>query len=159
MQVSTRSTGVSLAKGPVWILGALGVAYGVTGLIFGGHGFSTSQVPHGAVTGTHWLGLLANGWTNALFIAAGVLLLFSSPLHWGAKTGAMLVALALGAAAVIAVIRGNGVFGLFAANHVTEIVWGGAAVLLAVLSTLPRVGRTSEDVRTAPPAPPVAPTH
>ena len=36
MQVSTRSTGVSLAKGPVWILGALGVAYGVTGLIFGG---------------------------------------------------------------------------------------------------------------------------
>jgi hypothetical protein len=157
MQVSTtRSTGVSLAKGPVWILGALGVAYGVTGLIFGGHGFTTSQVPHGGVTGTHWLGLVGNGWTNALFIAAGVMLLLFSPLHWGAKTGAMLVALALGAAAVIAVIRGNGVFGLFAANHVTEIVWGASAVVLALLSVLPRVGGTREDVRSAPP---VAPTH
>jgi hypothetical protein len=157
MHMSTRSTGVSLAKGPVWILGAIGVAYGVTGLIFGGHGFTTAQVPHGSISGTHWLGLLANGWTNALFIAAGVVLLFSSPLHWGAKTGAMLVALALGAAAVIAVIRGNGVFGLFAANGVTEIVWGASAIVLALLSVLPRVGRRSEsEMRTAPP---VAPTH
>jgi hypothetical protein len=154
-EATTRSRGVSLTKGPVWILGLAAVAYGVSGLIFGGHGFTTAQVPHGSISGTHWLGLLGNGWTNALFIAAGVLLLLSSPAHWGAKTGALLVGLGLGAAAVIAVIRGNGVFGLFAANAVTEVVWGAAAVVLALLAVMPRVGRTSR-ARTAPP---VAPTQ
>ena len=53
----------------------------------------------------------------------------------------------LGAAAVIAVIRGNGVFGIFAANHRTEIMWGGAAVVLVLLSMLPRVGGRSRTVR------------
>jgi hypothetical protein len=154
-ETTTRSRGVSLAKGPVWILGMLGVAYGVTGLIFGGHGFTTAQVPHGSISGTHWLGLLGNGWTNALFIAAGVLLLLSSPAHWGAKAGALFVAFGLGAAAVVAVIRGDGIFGLFAANGVTEVVWGAAAVILALLAVLPRVGGTSS-VRTTPP---VAPTQ
>jgi hypothetical protein len=126
------------------------VLYGVTGLIFGGNSFATSQVPHGSVFGAHWIGLAGNGWTNALFIAAGLLLLFSAPLHWGAKSSAMLVALVLGAAAVVAAIRGNGIFGLFAANRLTEIVWGGAAIVLALLSIMPRVGGRSR-VRTAPP--------
>ena len=57
-----------------------------------------------------------------------------------AGVASLIVALVLGAAAVIAAVRGNGVFGIFAANHVTEIVWGAAAVLLFVLSLLPRVG-------------------
>ncbi len=146
--LSTRSqTGRSLAKGPVAIVGMLGIAFGVAGLIFGGHGFSTGNIPHGAVTGTLWLGVMANGWTNLLFIAAGVLLLLGSSMHWSAKTSAFVVAGVLGAAAVIAVIRGNGVFGIFAANHRTEIVWGGAAILLVLLSLLPRVGRRSSAVR------------
>jgi hypothetical protein len=141
--MSTRSqTGRSLAKGPVAIVGVLGIAFGVAGLIFGGHGFTTGNIPHGAVTGKLWLGVMANGWTNLLFIAGGLLLLLGSSMHWGAKTSAFVVAGVLGAAAVIAVIRGNGVFGIFAANHRTEIVWGGAAILLVLLSMLPRVGRS-----------------
>jgi hypothetical protein len=145
---STRSqTGRSLAKGPVAIVGILGIAFGVAGLIFGGHSFTTGNIPHGAVTGKVWLGVMANGWTNLLFIAAGLLLLLGSSMHWGAKTTAFIVAGVLGAAAVIAVIRGNGVFGIFAANHRTEIVWGGAAILLVLLSLLPRVGGRTEPVR------------
>jgi hypothetical protein len=89
----------------------------------------------------------ANGWTNLLFIAAGLLLLLGSSMHWGAKTSAFVVAGVLGAAAVIAVIRGNGVFGIFAANHRTEIVWGAAAIVLVLLSMLPRVGGKSYVVR------------
>jgi hypothetical protein len=145
--VSTRQTGRSLAKGPVAIVGVVGIAFGVAGLIFGGHSFATGNIPHGAVTGKLWLGVETNGWTNLLFIGAGVLLLLGSSMHWAAKTTAFIVAGVLGAAAVIGVIRGNGVFGIFAANHRTEIVWGGAAILLVLLSVLPRVGRRSAAVR------------
>ena len=132
--------GLSLVKGPVAIVGVLGIAMGVLGLIFGGHSFSTASIPHGAVHGKAWLGISLNGWTNLLFIAAGLLLLLGSSMHWGAKTAAFIVAGVLGAAAVIGVIRGNGVFGIFAANHRTEIVWGAAAIVLVLLSMLPRVG-------------------
>lgn len=156
-QVTTRK-GVSLAKGPVAILGLAGVVYGILGLIFGGNGFPTSQIPHGSVVGQHFLGLAGNGWTNALFIAAGLLLLFAAPMHWSAKSFAIIVAVALGAAAVIGAIRGNGIFGVFAANRWTEIIWGAAAIALALLSVMPRVGRT-RTVRTAPPPPPVARTQ
>jgi hypothetical protein len=146
--LSTRSqTGWSLVKGPVAIIGVLGIVFGIAGLIFGGHGFTTANIPHGGIAGKHWLGIEVNGWTNLLFIAAGLLLLLGSSMHWGAKTSAFVVAAVLGAAAVIALIRGNGVFGIFAANHRTEIVWGGAAVVLVLLSMLPRVGGRSYAVR------------
>ena len=152
--VTTRSrTGLSLAKGPIAIVGVLGIAMGVAGLIFGGHSFTTANVPHGAIYGKSWLGIELNGWTNLLFIAAGLFLLLGSSMHWGAKTAAWIVAGVLGAAAVIGVIRGNGVFGIFAADHRTEIVWGAAAIVLLVLSLLPRVGRT----RTATRAPVATP--
>jgi hypothetical protein len=46
---------------------------------------------------------------------------------------------------VIAVINGHGALGLFAANHLTEIVWAAGALLLLCLSLLPRVGaRTNQ---------------
>ena len=45
-----------------------------------------------------------------------------------------------GAAALIALANGHGALGIFAANHLTELVWGAAAALLVVLSQLPRVG-------------------
>ncbi len=142
-----RQTGWSLVKGPVAIIGVLGIAFGIAGLIFGGHSFTTASIPHGTITGKHWLGIALNGWTNLLFIAAGVLLLLGSRMHWGAKTSAFVVAGVLGAAAVIALIRGNGVFGIFAADHRTEIIWGVAAVVLVLLSMLPRVGGRSYAVR------------
>ena len=137
--------GVSLAKGPVGIIGLVGVIYGLSALIFASHGF-TLHVPHGAVHGKKWIGLEVNGWSDLLFIAAGLLLLLSAPLHWGAKSMSLLVGLAMIAAAIVAIIRGNGVFGVFAANHLTELVWAAAGVLLLVLALLPRVGaRDGED--------------
>ena len=62
------------------------------------------------------------------------------PLHWGAKGMSLIVGLALGTAASIALANGHGTLGIFAANHLTELVWGAAAGLLIVLSQLPRVG-------------------
>ena len=132
--------GVSLAKGPVGILGLIGILYGLSALIFSSHGFAL-HIPHGAVHGQKWIGLEVNGWSELMFIAAGLLLLFSAPLHWGAKSMSLLVGLVMIAAAVIALIRKDGVFGIFAANHVTELIWAAAGVLLLVLALLPRVGR------------------
>jgi hypothetical protein len=135
--------GVSLAKGPIGLLGIAGIVFGVLALIFGGNGFGL-HIPHGYVGDGHLFGLLTNGWTDLLFIAAGLFLVLGAPAHWLAKSNAMITAIVLGAAAVIAVIRGNGVFGIFAANHWTEIIWGAAAIVLAVLAMMPRVGRTRE---------------
>ncbi len=132
--------GVSLAKGPVGLIGLLGLIYGISALIFGGHGFALQHVPTGAVHGSKWIGLEVNGWSDLLFIAGGLLLLFGSPLHWGAKAMSLIVGIALAAAALVALVRGDGVFGIFAANGLTELVWGAAGVLLILLSLLPRVG-------------------
>jgi hypothetical protein len=144
MTRTRRTKGVSLAKGPAGLIGLVLLAYGITALIFGGHGFA-HHVPSGAVNGKTWLGLLVNGWSGLLFIAAGLLLLISAPLHVTAKGVSLIVGIALGAIAVIAVVNGHGALGLFAANHLTEIVWGAGAVLLIGLSLLPRVGaRTNQ---------------
>lgn len=132
-------SGVSLAKGPVGILGLVGILYGLSALIFSSHGFAL-RIPHGAVHGEKWIGLEVNGWSDLLFIAAGLLLLLSAPLHWGAKSMSLLVGCAMIAAAIIAAIRDDGVFGIFVANHLTELVWAAAGVLLLVLALLPRVG-------------------
>ena len=139
MTRTRRTKGVSLVKGPVGLIGLVLLAYGVTALIFGGHGFA-HHVPSGAVYGKTWLGLQVNGWSGLLFIAAGLLLLLGAPLHFTAKGISLIVGIALGAIAVIAVVNGHGALGLFAANHLTEIVWGAGAVLLLCLSLLPRVG-------------------
>ncbi len=133
-----RTKGTSLAKGPAGLIGLALLAYGITALIFGGHSFA-QHAPNGAVHGNSWLGLEVNGWSGLLFIAAGLLLLLAAPLHWGARGISLIVGLALGAAALIALANGDGTLGLFAANHLTELVWGAAAALLIVLSQLPRV--------------------
>ncbi|MDQ6819811.1 MAG: hypothetical protein M3076_05635 [Actinomycetota bacterium] len=135
-----QKNGVSLAKGPVGLIGLLALLYGISALLFGAHGFATQQVPNGAVHGKTWLGLEVNGWSALVFIAAGLLLLFGAPLHWGAKGMSLLVGLVLAAAALIALVRGDGVFGLLAANGRTELVWGAGGLLLILLSLLPRVG-------------------
>jgi hypothetical protein len=134
-----KQKGVSLAKGPVAIIGMALLAYGITALIFGGHSFRADPLS-GTVNGKTWLGLEVNAWSSLLFTSAGALLLFGSPLHWAAKSMSLIVGLALGAAAVIALIDKQDVFGIFAANGLTKLVWGAAGALLIVLSLLPRVG-------------------
>ena len=131
--------GVSLAKGPVGIVGIVLLAYGVLALIFGGNGFDAEPVD-GTVQGTKWLGFEGNGWSNVLTAGAGALLLFGSPTHWGAKGLSLIVGLVLGAASVIALVDGDDVFGIFAANGLTALAWGVAAAVLLVLALLPRVG-------------------
>jgi hypothetical protein len=143
--------GVSLAKGPVGILGLIGILYGLSALIFSSHGFAL-HIPHGAVHGKKWIGLEVNGWSELLFIAAGLALLLSAPLHWGAKSMSLLVGWVMIAAAVIAVIRKDGVFGIFAADHFTELIWAAAGVLLLILALLPRVGKRSGSDADARPA-------
>ena len=138
-----RTKGTSLAKGPVGLIGLALLAYGITALIFGGHGFA-QHAPNGAVHGKSWLGLEVNGWSGLLFLTAGLLLLVAAPLHRGAKGMSLIVGLALGAAALIALANGHGTLGIFAANRLTELVWGAAAALLIVLSQLPRVGGKTE---------------
>lgn len=139
MASSSKEKGVSLAKGPVGLIGLALLVFGVLALIFGGHEFQSDPLS-GTQTGTRWLGIEGNGWTNLLFVGAGALLVFGAPLHWGAKSLALIVGLALGAASVIALVDGDDVFGIFAANGLTKLIWGVAAAVLLVLALLPRVG-------------------
>jgi hypothetical protein len=139
MTTRHRTKGTSLAKGPVALIGLALLAYGITALIFGGHGFA-QHAPTGAVYGKTWLGLEVNGWTGLLFTAAGLLLLFGAPMHWGAKTMSLIVGTALVVLCLIALANGHGALGIFAANGLTELVWGAAGGLLIILSMLPRVG-------------------
>jgi hypothetical protein len=145
MSSTKRTKGVSLAKGPVGLLGLVLLAYGITALIFGGHSF-VQHALNGMVHGKRWLGLEVNGWSGLLFIAAGLLLLLGAPVHWGAKGISLIVGIALAALALIALVNRHGALGIFAANHLTELVWGAAAVLLIVFSQLPRVGKTTRQL-------------
>src|SRR6478752_1688465 len=96
-----KNRGRSLAKGPIGLIGLAMVAYGITALIFGDHGF-TQHAPTGAVHGSTWLGLEVNGWTGLLFVAAGLLLLLGAPMHWGAKSMSLVVGVALTGLSLIA---------------------------------------------------------
>lgn len=140
-----RTKGVSLAKGPVGIIGAVLLAGGILGLLMGSTDFTTSA-PDGDVTGGTFLGIEGNGWTWLLFAGAGIILLMSAPMHWGAKTMAMIVGLAMAAAAVIAIVDGSDVLGIFAANNMTALAFGAAAVALLIVAMLPRVGPKREEV-------------
>ena len=159
--MQNRRKGVSLAKGPVAILGAAMIAYGILALILGGTSFRMVNVPEGPITDAErFLALEGNGWTNLLWIASGGLLLVGAPLHWGAKSMALIVGLALGAASLISLVTqwsdGNwGVFGIFAANNWTTLAWGAAATYLLISALLPRVGGKKQ--APAEPAPAAAP--
>src|SRR5947207_12178301 len=90
-----RRRGVSLAKGPVALIGLAAIAFGVLGFIFASKSFTMHPV-RGTVNGTTFLGVEGNGWTWALFAAGGLLLLMGAPAHWGAKTMALFVGIAWG---------------------------------------------------------------
>lgn len=141
---TTTNKGVSLAKGPAGIIGLILLVFGVTALLFGSHSF-TAHAIRGTVNGKSWLGLEVNGWSALLCAGAGLALLFAAPLHWGAKTISLVVALILGDAALLAFVDQHDALGIFAANHLTELAWAIAAAVLLVVALLPRVGGATED--------------
>jgi hypothetical protein len=132
--------GVSLAKGPVALIGIASLALGVLGLIFASTDFTTAA-PDGTVNGGTFIGIEGNGWTWVAFAAGGLLLLLGAPIHWGAKSMAFMVGIAYGVGALIALSDGTDILGIFATNNWTKLVLGAAGVALILLSTLPRVGR------------------
>jgi hypothetical protein len=137
-----RRRGVSLAKGPVGLMGLASLAFGVLGFAIGhagSRGFTMHPI-RGTVNGGTFIGVEGNGWTWALFAAGGLLLLLGSRLHWSAKTTAMIVGLVFGIAALLGVTDGTDALGIFAMNGWTELVMGAAGVVLLILSMMPRVG-------------------
>ena len=139
-----KNKGTSLAKGPAALLGLLSLAWGILHFIAGGdeaRSFQDINPMNGLAEGGSFLGFEGNGWTNLLWVAAGALLLFGSPLHWGAKMMSIIVGLALGAASVISLVDGDDVFGIFAANGPTKLLLGIAASVLLLTALLPRVGK------------------
>ena len=145
--MAERTKGTSLAKGPVGIIGIILLAGGILGLLFGSTDFTAEPID-GDVTGETLLGIAGNGWTWLLFAGAGAVLLLSAPLHWGAKTMALIVGLVLGAASVISIVDGSDVFGIFAANGPTMLAFGAAATALLLVALLPRTrGRKVDDER------------
>jgi hypothetical protein len=131
--------GMSLAKGPVALIGLASIAFGVLGFIFGGRSFTMHPL-RGTVNGANFIGVEGNGWTWALFAAGGLLLLMGSRLHWSAKTTAMIVGIAYGVAALLGVTDGSDALGIFAMNGLTEIILGATGVALLILSMMSRVG-------------------
>jgi hypothetical protein len=133
-------SGLSLAKGPVAIVGLASLALGVLGFVFASRSFSF-DAPSGTVTGTTFLGIEGNGWTWVVFAAAGLLLLLGSPIHWGAKSMAFIVGVVFVVGALIALSDGDDILGVVAMNGWTTLVMGAAGAGLILLSMLPRVGR------------------
>ncbi|HEX3690039.1 MAG TPA: hypothetical protein VHV28_10080 [Solirubrobacteraceae bacterium] len=136
--------GLSLARGPALILGTILTAVGLY-LLYKARTFPPfSNFPNADVTkdGDFLFGLFgANGWTGMLTAVAGGLLLFGAAQHLLAKTMSLIVGIALGAAAVIALVSGN-VLGMAAANGWTKLGWAICAVILLFNTLIPRRRRT-----------------
>jgi hypothetical protein len=132
--------GISLARGPALVLGTVLLIAGLY-FLYKQHTFlKFSNFPDGKAPadGKVFLGIFgANGWTGMLTAAAGGLLLFGAAQHLLAKTMSLIVGVALGAAAIIALVSGD-VLGMAAANHWTELAWGGVAVILLFNTLAPR---------------------
>lgn len=140
--------GASLARGPAWIVGTILAVFGLI-LFFevSGTPLDTGGFPDGAAVGDRFIGFEANAWTAWLTTAAGVAVLIGAAQHASAKLTSLLIGLALGAAAVIALFDGNDVLGLAAANGLTALGWGIAAAILIVTALLPRLGGRSRGAR------------
>jgi hypothetical protein len=137
--------GPSLAKGPALIAGSLLVAFGLASLLKNNDFPSfSSSFPDGTVQGTSFLGLEVNGWTAFFAITAGALLLFGAAQHHLAKMMSLIVGLALAACAVIAIIDGQDVLGLAAANGWTKLGFAVAGGVLLLNALMPRTTRRRE---------------
>jgi hypothetical protein len=129
----------------VLIVGLALLAFGILAVLIAGATSFTAKPLSGMVSGKKFIGLEVNGWSSLLFIATGALLVFGSPLHWGAKLTSIVAGIVLVAAAVLAYVNKDSALGIFAANRLTELVWLAAGALLLVLALLPRVGGGSKD--------------
>jgi hypothetical protein len=138
--------GASLARGPAWIVGTVLSVFGLI-LFFKVQGtpLSTAGFSGGTAEGQKLLGFEANAWTAWGTTAAGVLVLIGSAQHLFARTVSLIVGVALGAAALIALFDGDDVFGLAAANGLTELGWGIAAAVLIITALLPRLRHKRTD--------------
>jgi hypothetical protein len=136
--------GMSLARGPALVLGTILTAVGLY-LLYKARTFPPfSNFPNGdaAKDGDFLFGIFgANGWTAMLTAVGGGLLLFGAAQHLLAKTMSLIVGVALGAAAVIALVSGN-VLGMAAANGWTKLGWAVCAVILLFNTLVPRRRRT-----------------
>jgi len=137
--------GPSLAKGPALLAGSLLVAFGLASLLKNNDfpRFSSS-FPDADVNGTNFLGFEVNGWTAFFSITAGALLLFGAAQHHLAKLMSLIVGLALAACAVIAIIDGQDVLGLAAANFWTKVGFAVAGGLMLLNALMPRRTRRRE---------------
>jgi hypothetical protein len=137
--------GPSLAKGPALIAGSILVAFGLASLLKNNDfpSFSAS-FPDGEVQGTNFLGIEVNGWTAFFSITAGALLMFGAAQHHLAKLMSLIVGLALAACAVIAIIDGQDVLGLAAANFWTKLGFAVAGGLMLLNALMPRTTRRRE---------------
>ncbi len=139
--------GLSLSRGPALMLGTILLAAGLY-FLYKQHTFAKfSNFPDGSapVTGKVLFGIFgADGWTGMLTAVGGGLLLFGAAQHLLAKTMSLIVGIALGAAALIALASGN-VLGMAAANGWTEIGWGVAAAILLFNAVIPRRKRVVSD--------------
>ncbi len=143
--------GPSLAKGPALIAGSILVAFGLASLLKNNDFPSfSSSFPDGEVQGTNFLGFEVNGWTAFFSITAGALLLFGAAQHHLAKMMSLLVGLALAACAVIAIIDGQDVLGLAAANFWTKLGFAVAGGVMILNALMPRTTRRREVGTTAP---------
>jgi hypothetical protein len=146
-ETTTHDRGTGLARGPAYIIGSILAAFGLIMLLSGGDdpiNFATAGFPDADVTSGEFIGFEWNGWTAWITITAGVLLLFGAAQHALAKGFSLVIGLALGACALIGFIDGD-VLGLAAANWLTELAWGIAAVLLVLNVFAPRVGGDHHD--------------
>jgi hypothetical protein len=132
--------GVSLAKGPVALIGIASLVFGVLGFIFASQSFSF-DIPDGTVNGATFLGVEGNGWTWVAFAAAGLLLLLGSPVHWGAKSMAFIVGVVMIVGALIAISDGTDILGIVATNNWTKLIMGAMGGVLVLLAMMPRVGQ------------------
>ena len=136
--------GVSLSRGPALYLGTI-LLVACWDFICKQHTFlKFSNFPSGnaPVQAKVLDGIFGvNGWSGMFTAAAGGLLLFGAAEHMLAKTMSLIVGIALGAAAIIALVSGN-VLGMAAANHWTELLWGVSAVILLFNVAVPRRTRT-----------------
>jgi len=136
MRPAERRTGVSAETIVNIVLGVLLLGYGLIALLLGGNELS-AEPGAGTVDGDRWLGIEGNGWTNLLFMAVGVLLIAGAPRRRVAKAAALIGGVVLGAAAVIAIVDGDDVFGVFATNPGTKNVWVVVALVLLAAASAP----------------------
>jgi len=142
-RIETRTEpGVSLARGPALIVGAVLLAAGLYFLYKQPVFARLANFPDGQAPGQGskvFFGIFgANGWTGMLTAIGGGLLLFGAAQHLLAKTMSLIVGIALGAAAIIAAASSGNVLGLAVANVWTEIGWGIVAAILLFNTLIPR---------------------